>query len=534
MVAACRWADAAQKLGNGQDDCIAAYERAFTLLPEVVWLGKSVANQYADLARWNTLATQAANIAIYLGQYQRAVEWLEQGRSITWNQLLQLRTPLDELQSAHPVLSDELKSVFQHLEMLSHDREKSAVHNHMTMEQIGQFRRRLAMRRDELVQEVRTLPGFKDFLRAKPFSELLDAANDSPVIYLVLDDHASCHADALILMPGQNSVIQSMHESLQTHLGGQTVRSAQNVSEHAAKLVSISGSNVLHMHDILSQLWNNIVNPIIQALELPIVTDHPPPHIWWCMTGPLTFLPIHAAGDYSMDEPGHKISDYMVSSYTPTLTALIKARQKAANPSPAILGICQTQALGYSVLPAVAQEWSGIEDIAAKTHSSTDSLHDSAATLENVLSKMQTAQWVHLACHGIQDSENSIESAFILHNDALKLSRIVQQDLDQADFAFLSACQTATGNIKLSDQAVHLAAGMLFAGFRSVIATMWSIRDEDGPEVARDVYAHLLATKDSEDAADALHMAVQNLRKKYPGTEDKDILAWAPFIHMGC
>lgn len=33
------------------------------------------------------------------------------------------------------------------------------------------------------------------------------------------------------------------------------------------------------------------------------------------------------------------------------------------------------------------------------------------------------------------------------------------------DFAFLSPCQTATGEKHLSDEAIHMAAGMLFAGY---------------------------------------------------------------------
>ncbi|KAJ6487356.1 hypothetical protein DFH09DRAFT_841575, partial [Mycena vulgaris] len=41
----------------------------------------------------------------------------------------------------------------------------------------------------------------------------------------------------------------------------------------------------------------------------------------------------------------------------------------------------------------------------------------------------------------------------------------------------LSACQTARGAKGLQEESVHLAAGMLLAGYRGVIATMWSIMD---------------------------------------------------------
>ena len=56
-----------------------------------------------------------------------------------------------------------------------------------------------------------------------------------------------------------------------------------------------------------------------------------PPRIWWCATGPLAFLLIHAAGIYNKGKTGLNISDYVVSSYTPTLTALINATEDHEN-----------------------------------------------------------------------------------------------------------------------------------------------------------------------------------------------------------
>ncbi|KAF8548858.1 hypothetical protein OG21DRAFT_1489016 [Imleria badia] len=42
------------------------------------------------------------------------------------------------------------------------------------------------------------------------------------------------------------------------------------------------------------------------------------------------------------------------------------------------------------------------------------------------------------------------------------------------------------GDERLSDEAIHIAAGMLFAGYGGVIGTMWPISDEVAPDVARD------------------------------------------------
>ena len=102
-----------------------------------------------------------------------------------------------------------------------------------------------------------------------------------------------------------------------------------------------------------------------------------------------------------------------------------------------------------------------------------------------------------------------------------------------ADFAFLSACQTAMGYDNHSDEAVHLAAGMLFAGYCSVVAAMWPISDSDVPFVADEAYSQLLKDEhpNSAMAAQALHQAVQSLRREKYG--NGSFAAWVPFIHVG-
>jgi CHAT domain-containing protein len=95
-----------------------------------------------------------------------------------------------------------------------------------------------------------------------------------------------------------------------------------------------------------------------------------------------------------------------------------------------------------------------------------------------------------------------------------------------------ATCQTATGDEHLPQEAVHLAAGMIMAGYPSVIATMWSIKDEDAPIVAEKVYAHLLegGVPNARRAAKALHTAVECLQDK---VGVKSFARWAPFIHVG-
>jgi CHAT domain-containing protein len=55
------------------------------------------------------------------------------------------------------------------------------------------------------------------------------------------------------------------------------------------------------------------------------------------------------------------------------------------------------------------------------------------------------------------------------------IAGLMELKLDNAFLAFLSACEMAKGDKEQPDQAMHLAAGMLFRGFKSVIATMWYV-----------------------------------------------------------
>ncbi|KAF8599505.1 hypothetical protein BDV93DRAFT_449285 [Ceratobasidium sp. AG-I] len=181
-------------------------------------------------------------------------------------------------------------------------------------------------------------------------------------------------------------------------------------------------------------------------------------------------------------------------------------------------------------LPGTIAELTGIEEI---FHGATITrLEEDLATPAAVLAGMKERSWVHLACHAMQNPTNPINSAFYLHGGTLDLATITQKQLEHAELAFLSACQTATGDASLSEEAVHLAAGMLMAGYRSVIATMWSIGDDDAPLIAEKVYGHLLeaGTPDAQRAAVAVHKATACLREK---VGMKAFAKWVPYIHMG-
>ncbi|KAJ7748283.1 hypothetical protein DFH07DRAFT_775743 [Mycena maculata] len=81
--------------------------------------------------------------------------------------------------------------------------------------------------------------------------------------------------------------------------------------------------------------------------------------IWWCPTGPLAFLPIHAAGLYGKDQAfGSTLSDFLISSYTPSLTALIQGYrpQSGSKEDRQLLAVTRPSAKGQSYIPGTQDE----------------------------------------------------------------------------------------------------------------------------------------------------------------------------------
>jgi CHAT domain-containing protein len=166
-------------------------------------------------------------------------------------------------------------------------------------------------------------------------------------------------------------------------------------------------------------------------------------------------------------------------------------------------------------------------------------LEGEKATVGHVLESMEKFACIHLACHASQHAETPLKSSIHLHDGPLELSEIMKKNLRNCDFAFLSACQTSKGDAKLPDEVVHLASGMLAAGYRNVVGTMWSVLDEHGPDLAEFFYKRLLEDTtnggggiDGRRAARALHDATKHLREKISDLP-YSFLAWVPYIHIG-
>jgi len=183
-------------------------------------------------------------------------------------------------------------------------------------------------------------------------------------------------------------------------------------------------------------------------------------------------------------------------------------------------------------MPKVVDEVKRVQ----KHFPTTISLADRKATAASALKAMKQHPFVHFACLGEQSVGDPTKSAFFLGDGPLELSKLMSASLDHAELAMLSACEAATGVEELPDEAMQLAASMLAVGYRSVVGTMWSIRDDDAPVVADGFYKTYrelrrnLGRAEESAAARALHQALEVLRER---VGERQFSRWAPFAHFG-
>ena len=277
---------------------------------------------------------------------------------------------------------------------------------------------------------------------------------------------------------------------------------------------------------VLRKLWDQIVSPIVDLLQ----TVHPlQSRIWWCPTAEFASLPLHAAGPYRKGQ--RNLLDLYISSYTPTLTALIHARR--CNPPGSIIdqkrliAIGQATAAGESKFHSVGAELANIGQLVDGLATFTR-VDGEECCISRVVEELGKNEWVHLACHGLPNPKQPFESAFALHDGHFTIQRMIGCELKNPEFAYLSACHTMVGDEENPAEVIHLATAMQFLGYRSVVGTMWAVDDGETNKITSSFYKHMVDESGHLDhtlAAFALNKTMKSANVPF----DQRIL----YIHLG-
>jgi len=230
-----------------------------------------------------------AAVALDFELPEAAVEWLEQGRSIVWGDLFQLRSVHEELSSAHPDHAGRLRELSATLEHASSARGKSlsalleqtqsAAHRTTeSLQQMADRHRTLAIERDNLLHEIRGFPGFERFLLHKEFSRLRASAHSGPVVIL---NAAESRCDGLIVLADVDQVIHVPLPNFTFNRSAGLQKALEILLRDARVLrfderVGKATRRSISWESLLSTLWNGVVKPVLDALAFSVRNDMSP------------------------------------------------------------------------------------------------------------------------------------------------------------------------------------------------------------------------------------------------------------------
>ena len=228
----------------------------------------------------------------------------------------------------------------------------------------------------------------------------------------------------------------------------------------------------------------------------------------------------------------------------------------------------------WGALPNTAIEVEGITTLhaAAFPHSQSQTLEASEATEERLKDTLPHYHMLHLATHGyfepsklpsLRDSARASEidddsaaeerlvtgylpgllSGLVCSgangdrdpsrdNGLLTAEEVSWLDLRSCHLVVLSACQTALGTARSGQGMMSLRRSFHQAGARTVVSSLWKVRDDATRELMLDFYRGLWS--EDGDASSALRMAqLRMLEKNRTELGNPDAASWGAFVLSG-
>ncbi|EXA51106.1 hypothetical protein FOVG_03578 [Fusarium oxysporum f. sp. pisi HDV247] len=355
---------------------------------------------------------------------------------------------------------------------------------------------------EELIVEIRKVPGFEDLWTAPTETETFEAAERGPIVVINVS-RARC--DALLIEKHQ---MRSLALRNITH-----------------DLYQFSRKGDFGSSAVLEWMWNNITQPVLDALGYSQAPKEDAwPHVWWIPTALLTLFPLHATG-YQRKESYETVLDRVVSSYASSIRAIIRGRQKdlsssfssTAVPRALLVGMQHTPESGS--LPFANKEIDIRQDLCKSLGLETVRPRPRK---EEVSECLLGCKVFHFAGHGYTDENDPFNSHLRLEDrkdGPFRVADLQRMNLhDHAPFlAYISAC--GTGQMKrynLVDESIHLISAYQLAGFRHVVGTLWKVSDQCCVDIARTTHESLRDSGLSDGGVSwGLHRASKDLRDKW-------------------
>jgi len=270
---ATQWALLAQQ--HGLPECLDAYSKALQILPDLVWMGHVIKVRHEALL-WHDIATLTAEGAAACMQFDNlelAVELLEQGLAVTYQQLLQLRDEFSVLHMNHPSLAQKLKQISLQLQHCA-SQTPSTLKESLTSSAYENNPHLLVLERNKLIRQIRNLPQFKQFLLPSTYQTLCLAAQHGPIVMI---NCTASQSDAIILLSPSRPIqhvpfpgisLQTAKEQLEI-LRNAVIEARQLDECHIHDQTKVQKGNIQEiLQGVVSWLWSMIVSPVFDALQM--------------------------------------------------------------------------------------------------------------------------------------------------------------------------------------------------------------------------------------------------------------------------
>lgn len=195
--------------------------------------------------------------------------------------------------------------------------------------------------------------------------------------------------------------------------------------------------------------------------------------------------------------------------------------------------------LDLARLPYTRREIEGIAALFPSDRVRT--LLGTEATEEKVKAIGKGSRILHFATHARLDDRFPLNSSLVLsmpegfpkdhENGLLQVWEIFESVRLDADLVVLSACDSGLGEEQGGEGLIGLTRAFQFAGARTVIASLWEVRDEATAELMIRFYRHLTSGQPKDQALQAAQRELLAGPIEIPGPDGETILfdATAPY-----
>lgn len=310
--------------------------------------------------------------------------------------------------------------------------------------------------------------------------------------------------------------LDSLVRQMQSGLYGYYGQSPNKRSDFVFK------NSILDYSKAANELYQRIMAPVAHLLtsDLVIIPD-----------GVLGYVPFEAllkSKPEKLNQFGtypFLINDHTISyNYSATLWNEMKSKKHKKEPSKSIVAFAPFYEGSYTVLDSTinlvfdtlpnGRDTTIFQDVVSrKTYAPLPSSGIEAGTVSKMwkgdffINNDATEQrfynvageyrFIHLSTHGVADAREGDYSylAFAEQKDSIENEFLYVRDIYNtslnADLVFLSACETAQGELQRGEGIISLARAFSYAGAKSIITTLWQVDDAATKDISIDFYKNL-------------------------------------------